>query len=101
MYQREEHQRVLSDRPNFGPNFRVKENEVVMYCENCVNAKKKFRKGDKVILSVEGCVNMPELILKKSFGRVVGFGRSFNLVRVLIYGLKYPQTFHAGFWERI
>jgi hypothetical protein len=72
-----------------------------MYCENCVTARKKFRKHDKVVLSVEGCTQMPELISKKSYGLVVGFGKGFNLVRILISGFKHPQTFHAGYWERV
>jgi hypothetical protein len=71
------------------------------YCRDCVTAKKIFRKNDRVVLSVLGCRHMPEMIEKKSYGRVVGFGRQFNLIRVLVDGLKYSTTYHAGYWERI
>lgn len=72
-----------------------------MIFDDCITARKKFRKGDRVTLSTAGCVHMPELVEKKSLGRVVGFGQSYNLVRILIKGFKNPRTFHAGFWERI
>lgn len=70
------------------------------FCKSCITAREKFRIGDQVILSTEGCVQLPEMISKKFSGKVVGFGRGFNLVRVLIKNLVKPQTFHAGFWER-
>jgi hypothetical protein len=72
-----------------------------MYCKECVTAKKKFKKGDRVVLSVDGCRQMPELIKSKSTAVVVGFGRSYNCVRVLITGQRNPSTFHSGYWERI
>jgi hypothetical protein len=72
-----------------------------MFCKDCITAKKKFRKGDQVIFSVEGCRRFPEMILIRDSGIVVGFSKSYNLVRILIDGLKRPHTYHAGFWERI
>lgn len=72
-----------------------------MFCKNCITAKKKFRKGDKVILSVEGCRQVSELIQNKSVGLVTGFGLSYNCVRVLINGQTRSSTWHCGFWERI
>ncbi len=72
-----------------------------MFCKDCVTAKKKFRKGDKVVLSADGCIQMPEMIEEHSYGTVVGFGRALNLVRVVTHGTKTPASFHAGFWERV
>lgn len=71
------------------------------FCKDCINARKKFRKGDRVVLSGEGCKTFPDKILQKSIGTVVGFSKEYNCARILIDGLKHPQTFHSGFWERI
>lgn len=72
-----------------------------MFCQECITAKKKFRKGDRVVLSLDGCRQMPNMISGQSAGTVVGFGREYNCVRVLIHGEKRPTTYHSGFWERV
>jgi hypothetical protein len=72
-----------------------------MSCKDCLDARAKFRKGDRVALSRHGCRQLPELIMKKSRGTVVGFGHGYNCVRILIAGQKTPGTWHSGFWERI
>jgi len=64
-------------------------------------AKKIFKKGDRVILSIEGCVHLPGMIKKQSHGVVVGFGKQSHLVRILPDGLKTASTFHSSFWERL
>jgi len=73
------------------------------FCKECINAKKKFRIGDKIILSVEGCQTFPEMIKKhKHIGVVVGFSRNhYNCARVLVNGNKIPTCYHSGFWERL
>lgn len=70
------------------------------YCADCVNARKKFRKGDKVVLSLEGCQQIPEFITRKYSGTVIGFSRIVNRVRIKFKYLINPQTLHCGFWER-
>lgn len=70
------------------------------YCQDCNTAKKKFRKGDLVILSVSGCNQLSGLIQKNSVGKVVGFGRNYNLVRILTRNRKRPESYHCGYWER-
>src|SRR5580704_15090294 len=71
------------------------------YCEDCNNARKKFRKGDRVVLSLEGFKRIPEFISRKFTGRVVGFSRIHrNCVLIRFRYLKEPQSLHCGFWER-
>lgn len=70
-------------------------------CKCCYNARKHFRVGDKVVLSVDGCTQLPEFIMHKSHGIVVGFSRSFNCMRIKFPNLVKPQTLHCGFFERM
>lgn len=72
------------------------------FCENCNNARKMFRKGDAVILSTDGCLALPEMIIKKGSGIISGFSRIHsNCVLVKFKHVKKPQSFHCGYWERI
>jgi len=71
------------------------------FCKECITAKNKFRKGDRVVLSVQGCKIFPGMIENKSIGQVVGFGKSYNVVRIVVDGQKTPVGRHSGFWERI
>ena len=73
----------------------------VEFCRDCVDAGKKFRRGDKVILTVYGCTQLSGLIMKHATGVVTGFGRSWNLVRVLTAGKKRPESYHSGYWDRL
>jgi len=42
-------------------------------CNDCLTAKKRFRKGDRVVLSLDGCRAISEFIERKSAGVIVGF----------------------------
>jgi hypothetical protein len=70
------------------------------FCFNCITARKKFRIGDQVILNVEGCRQLPDFILRKSHGKVVGFGDNYNLVRIKFPYIVKAQTLHCGFFDR-
>lgn len=71
------------------------------FCKECVTARNKFRKGDQVVLSVDGCKQLTGLILKNAHGVVTGFGKFYNVVRIKTDGRKHSESYHAGYWERI
>lgn len=61
-----------------------------------MTARELFQRGQRVQLSPEG--RRRDISRSVSTGRVVGFGRSVELVVVLRDGLKTPMSFHYAFW---
>lgn len=61
-----------------------------------MTAKQKFQRGDHVVTSSE---YEARLRMQSRRGLVVGFGRSDTLVRVLVDGIKCPESYHMDFWS--
>lgn len=66
-----------------------------------VTARDKFKTGKRVRITAEGRVYLippPGRPLDDS-GRVVGYGRRHNVVRVLRDGHRCAESFHMDFWS--
>jgi hypothetical protein len=68
-----------------------------------MTARENFNIGDRVRLSPQGVKLRTALHARKgnSTGKIVGYGRSPEDVRILIDGNSRPYTFHMEFWERV
>jgi hypothetical protein len=68
-----------------------------------VIAREKFRVGDVVRMTDEGRVLHKTLtfrgVPRVATGRVVGFGRSEELVIIVRDGQKTRNSYHMAFWE--
>jgi hypothetical protein len=60
--------------------------------------KDYFRIGDRIRLSELGRSRMTRI--RSTTGKVVGFGRSETILRIVFDGSSYPVSIHSTYLER-
>lgn len=63
-----------------------------------VDDKDYFRIGDRIRLSELGRSRMTRI--RSTTGKVVGFGRSETILRIVFDGSSYPVSIHSTYLER-
>jgi len=61
----------------------------------------RYEVGDEVKMSKKGIKHFKYSPNMKKSGVVFGYCYAPQLVRIKLYGLKNPQTFHCSFWSKV